>query len=93
MTRQARLADGAGLPFLPGEALTVEEAVLGYTAHAAAACWRGDQTGRLVPGLSADFIVLDRDVFACAPHDISATTVLLTVFKGQDVHRAPDFEG
>jgi predicted amidohydrolase YtcJ len=93
VTRQARLADGAGPPFLPDQALTVEEAVLGYTAHAADACWRGDISGRLVPGLSADFIVVDRDVFACALPEISATRVLLTVFKGRDVYRAPGFEG
>ena len=93
VTRQARLADGAREPFLPGEALTIEEAVLGYTAHAAAACWRGDSTGRLLPGFSADIIVVDRDLFAIPPHEIGDTRVLLTLFKGREVHRHADFVG
>jgi len=93
VTRQARLADGAREPFLPGEALTIEEALLGYTAHAAAACWRGDSTGRLLPGFSADLIVVDRDLFVVPPHEIGDTRVLLTLFKGQEVHRHAHFAG
>jgi hypothetical protein len=93
VTRQARLADGARESFLPGEALTIEEAVLGYTAHAAAACWRGDSTGRLLPGFSADIIMTDRDLFAIPPHEIGDTRVLLTLFKGREVHRHEDFAG
>jgi predicted amidohydrolase YtcJ len=93
VTRQARLVDGAREPFLPGEALTIEEALLGYTAHAAAACWRGDSTGRLLPGFSADLIVVDRDLFVIPPHEIGDTRVLLTLFKGQEVHRHGDFAG
>ncbi|MFN4099573.1 MAG: amidohydrolase [Pararhodobacter sp.] len=87
VTRQARRADGAREPFLPEEALTVQECVLGYTAQAAAACWRGGFTGRLRPGFSADLVVLDQDVFACAPHEIGNTKVLLTLFKGRAVYR------
>lgn len=93
VTRQARRAEGPREPFLPEEALTVGEAVLGYTAQAAAACWRGGCTGRLLPGYSADLILLDRDIFACAPHEIGDTRVLLTVFKGREVHRHADFAG
>lgn len=87
VTRQARLADGAKDPFRPDQALSVAECVLGYTAHAAEACWRGDFTGRLRPGFSADLIVLDQDIFACEPHRIGDTQVLLTLFKGRAVHR------
>ncbi len=87
VTRQARRADGPKEPFLPGQRLTVEEAVMGYTTHAARACWRAGTTGQLRPGFSADLIVLDRDVFACAPDEISDTKVLLTLFRGRVVHR------
>jgi len=85
VTRQARKADGPREVFQPQERLTVEEAVLGYTANAAAACWRGDFTGRLMPGFSADLVVLDRDIFACPADEISDTRVLLTLFKGRPV--------
>lgn len=93
VTRQARLGEGPKVPLLPAEALTVEEAVLGYTVHAAAACWRGGFTGRIRPGYSADMILLDRDIFTCAPHEIGDTSVLLTLFKGREVFRNPSFCG
>ncbi len=93
ITRQVPLADGPLEPFLPQEALTIEECVLGYTANAAAACWRGDFTGRLCPGFSADLIILDQDILACAPQEISNTNVFLTLFEGREVHRHRSFEG
>ncbi|MFN4158002.1 MAG: amidohydrolase [Gemmobacter sp.] len=93
VTRQPRRIEGHRPPFLPDQALTVEEAVLGYTAHAAAACWRGHHTGRLLPGFSADLIVLDQDVFACPPNRIGDTRVMLTLFRGREVHRAVSFDG
>jgi hypothetical protein len=92
ITRQVPLADGPLEPFLPQEALTIAECILGYTANAAAACWRGEFTGRLLPGFSADLIILDRDILACAPQEISTTNVLLTLFKGREVHRHRSFE-
>ena len=91
VTRQARRAEGPKEPFLPDQALTVEEAILGYTTHAARATWRDGFTGMLRPGYSADLIVLDRDILACDPREISDTRVLCTLFKGAEVHRAADF--
>ncbi|MCZ8088466.1 MAG: amidohydrolase family protein, partial [Rhodobacteraceae bacterium] len=62
---------------------------LGYTAHAARACWRDGYSGILRPGFSADLILLDRDIFACPSDELSDTTVLLTLFKGRPVWQAP----
>jgi len=87
VTRQARMRDGAREPFLPDQRLSVGECVLGYTAQAADACWRGSFTGRLRPGFSADLVVLDQDIFACEPQAIGDTRVLLTLFRGRPVHR------
>ena len=92
VTRQPA-QNAATPPFYQGERLTVAEAVLGYTAHAAAACWRGHFTGRLLPGFSADLILLDRNILTCDPYEISKTKVLLTFFQGVEVHRHPTFEG
>lgn len=91
VTRQPAGA-AAALPFHPAERLTVAEAVLGYTAHAAA-CWRGHFTGRPMPRFSADLIILDQDVLTCDPYAIGKTNVLLTLFKGIEVHGHPIFEG
>ena len=86
VTRQARRQDRPKPPFLPDQALTVAQAVQGYTTAAARACWRDGFTGMLRPGFSSDLIALDRDIFACPADEISQTTVDLTLFKGRKVH-------
>jgi predicted amidohydrolase YtcJ len=91
ITRRACIPDNPRGPFLPEEALTVEEGVLGYTTHAARASWRDGYSGMLRPGYSADLIVLDRDVFAVAADLIADTRVLLTLFQGREVWRDPAF--
>ena len=89
ITRQARLAEDPGPPFLPDEALSIGESVAGYTLHAARAAWREGYTGRLLPGFSADLIVTDQDIFACPPEQVAETRVLLTLFQGREVWRDP----
>ncbi|MFM2355672.1 MAG: hypothetical protein RLZZ528_1408 [Pseudomonadota bacterium] len=91
VTRRPGATEGQRPPFHPRECLTVTEAVLGYTSHAARACWRAGHTGMLRPGFSADFIIIDRDIFACPPQEISATRVLSTYFKGREVWRDPAY--
>jgi predicted amidohydrolase YtcJ len=91
ITRQKRQDDDPQDPFCADQALTIEECVLGYTTHAARACWRDGYTGMLRQGFSADLVVLDRDVFAVPAHEISGTQVLLTVFRGREVWRDPAF--
>ncbi|MCX7890323.1 MAG: amidohydrolase family protein, partial [Rhodobacteraceae bacterium] len=93
ITREPPRRRGRAAPFFPAERLTIEEAVLGYTVNAAAACWRGGFTGALRPGFSADLIVLDRDIFAVAPDAVAGTRVLLTLVRGREVWRAADFGG
>jgi hypothetical protein len=87
LTRQPQRAEGHCPPFLPQERLTRAQAIHGYTVNAAAACWRGHRTGRLSPGFSADLIVTDIDPLTCPTDEIGETRVLLTLFKGADVHR------
>lgn len=91
MTRQLPLADCPLEPFFADQALTIEECVQGYTVNAARACWRDYFTGMLRPGFSGDLIVLDRDVFACPPQEISQTQVLMTLFRGIPVHQIEAF--
>lgn len=93
VSRQPPGHDGNVPAFYPAERLTVAEAVLGYTVHAAAACWRGHYTGRLLPGFSADLIMLDRNIMTCDICAIGEAKVLLTLFKGREVYSHPSFEG
>ena len=91
VTREPPRRRGRAAPFYPDQRLTVAEAVQGYTTGAAAACWREHYTGQIRPGYSGDLIVLDRDILTCDPYEIAETEVLLTLFKGREVHRHPSF--
>ena len=91
VTREPPRHRGRAAVFGAGERITVGEAVLGYTRNAAAACWRGQQTGALAPGMSGDFILLDRNILTCDAYAIAETQALLTVLEGRDVFRHPAF--
>jgi predicted amidohydrolase YtcJ len=75
-------------PINPAEALTVEQAVVAYTAGSARAERREQEKGALRPGLLADLAVLSQDIFTVAPDALPATTSELTVIGGRVVHRA-----
>lgn len=91
ITRQKRQDNCPEEPFFIDQALTIAECVQGYTVNAARACWRDQYTGMLRRGFSADLVILDRDIFECAAHDISKTRVLATLFKGKEVWRATNW--
>ncbi|HYO43149.1 MAG TPA: amidohydrolase [Candidatus Limnocylindrales bacterium] len=80
-----------GLPaggWLPGERLTVAEALEAYTAGSACAAFAESRRGRIAPGIDADLAVLDRDLLAAGPSAIIGTDVRLTVIGGRIVHRS-----
>ncbi|MCO5085323.1 MAG: amidohydrolase [Methylobacteriaceae bacterium] len=70
----------------PGEAITLDKALPLFTVNGARAMGRADTTGALRAGLSADFIVLDRDLYAVEPEAIAETRVEKTVFEGEAVY-------
>jgi predicted amidohydrolase YtcJ len=79
-------------PANPAERLTLAEIVEAYTLNGARAMGRGEEFGSLTVGKSADFIVLDRDIFALADagrtEEIGTTQVLQTWFRGRRVYLA-----
>jgi predicted amidohydrolase YtcJ len=79
--------DEPGEPFLPAEALGVEQAWAAYTSGSAHVNHL-DDTGVLAPGLLADLAVLDRDPFAGDPAEVGATRVVATYVDGEAVFRA-----
>ncbi|TCC49568.1 amidohydrolase [Kribbella pittospori] len=79
-------------PEFPGslaadQALDLETAIRAHSVNGAQAMGLAQQTGQLSPGMSADFIVLDRNLFDTPVEHIHATQVRQTWFAGRRVHR------
>jgi hypothetical protein len=76
----------------PEQALTVEQAL---HATCVAPTWlSGDERrrGRLIPGLLADLVVLDRDPFTVEPEELRELQVVATMVDGRWVHNAPPWD-
>jgi predicted amidohydrolase YtcJ len=82
-------AEPGAEPLLPGQALTLAEALAAYTAGSAYVNHL-DETGAVAPGYLADLVVLDRDPFTGPPGEIASAAVALTYVEGQQVFAAPD---
>ena len=72
----------------PEQAVDLETALRIFTLNGAAAGKQADRTGSIEVGKSADFIVLDRNIFQVPVEDISETKVLMTVVSGREVYSA-----
>lgn len=74
----------------PEQAVTIEEAIRGYTLWAAYAGFREADTGSITKGKWADFTVMDIDPFqvaTTAPEKLLDGTVLMTIVNGQTVYQ------
>ncbi|MCP4094340.1 MAG: amidohydrolase [Planctomycetes bacterium] len=69
----------------------VAAAVRAYTIEPAYLMRLEDVAGSLEVGKSADYLVLDRNIFQIAPSTLGQTQVLQTVFQGAEVWRAPGY--
>ncbi|MEJ2722334.1 MAG: amidohydrolase, partial [bacterium] len=82
VTRQ----DPEGRPeggWYPGQRMTVEEAVRGFTGHAAYAAFAQNSNGTIEPNKFADLTVLDRDLMRIPAAEILDTHVVLTIVGGR----------
>ena len=66
--------------------LTIEQAIAAYTAGSAYAEFAEKEKGKLVPGMLADFVALDRDITAVVPEKILGSQVQRTVVGGKTVY-------
>jgi len=76
--------------WMPGERLSIEEAIRGWTTWAAWAGFEEDRAGQLAAGRPADVTVLDIDPFETAAADpgrLLAGRVLMTVAGGRIIHQ------
>jgi len=80
--------DADGEPFggwLPGETISRDLALAGFTANGAYAGFADGRFGRLIAGERADFILVDRDPMLSSPQDIREMQVLETWIGGERV--------
>jgi len=73
--------------WVPEEKIGVEEALVAYTGNGAYASFDESRKGRLMPGLLADLVILDRDITAVPVDDIRQARVLRTVVGGRTLYR------
>lgn len=83
-----RKSENGKQEYFPDQRLTIDQAIAAYTQGSAFAEFEEKEKGKLVPGMLADFVVLDRDVTASAPDKILAAKVLRTVVGGKTVYEA-----
>ena len=72
--------------WVPGEKITVEEALRAYTTGSAYAEYRETRKGMLRRGMLADLVLIDRDLTSVPPETIRDAKVLLTIVGGRVVY-------
>jgi predicted amidohydrolase YtcJ len=70
----------------PSERLTLAEAVRGFTSDAAFAAFEETTRGAIVPGMLADFTIVEGDPYAIDPTALDEVRVKYTVVGGEIVH-------
>lgn len=73
----------------PQQNLSREEALRGFTLDAAYAGFMENSVGSLAPGKRADFVVLNKNIFAVDAAEIPSTKVLQTWLDGEIVYSYP----
>lgn len=73
-------------PYRPEEAMSVEEALLSYTAEGAHASFEENVKGKIQEGMLADFVILAQSPFAVEKNQISAISVQKTYLGGVCVY-------
>lgn len=77
--------------WFPEERLDLETSLRAYTVNNAWAEGEEAHKGALTAGKLADFVIIDRDLFAIPAPELKEAKVLLTVVGGRPTHAAPPF--
>ena len=83
-----RTSEDGKLEYFPDQRLTMDQALAAYTQGSAYAEFEEKEKGRIVAGMLADFVVLDRDPTASSPEKVAGIKVLRTVVGGKTVYQA-----
>lgn len=76
-------------PWLPEQAVTLDEMLDALTIGGAALMGQSAMRGTVTTGKDADLVILDRDPYQVPVEDLSEITVDMTLLKGAVVYRKP----
>jgi predicted amidohydrolase YtcJ len=76
----------------PEQRLTAEQALEATTVTPAWLAGEERRRGKLLPGLLADLVVLDRDPASCPPEELEEVEVVATMLGGRWVHNPPPWD-
>lgn len=79
-----------GPAWIPEERVDLERMIAAYTINGAWANHQERERGSLEAGKSADFVVLDRNLFAVPVGQIHTVKVLKTFFEGKEVYSSKE---
>jgi predicted amidohydrolase YtcJ len=75
--------------WVPGQKISVEEALRAYTIDAAYSAFSEKSLGSIEPGKLADLVILERNLFEIPPNDLDKTSIAATIVGGKVVYRNP----
>jgi predicted amidohydrolase YtcJ len=80
----------SGEVFGPEEAISIEDAIRGYTANGAWLTFEEKSKGTLEPGMLADVVVLSENLLTLDPENIMEVEVDMTIVGGRVLFERPD---
>jgi predicted amidohydrolase YtcJ len=89
MTRASR-PENPDLVLGPEERVSLENMIASFTINGAYASRLETVVGSLEVGKTADLVMLDRNLFETPAGEVSDAKVLLTLFGGEEIYRAPE---
>lgn len=75
-------------PWLPGERMSLEDAIAAYTIYGAWLARQEAETGSIEVGKAADLVVLSDNLFGLDAHAIESQQVEMTMIDGEVVYEA-----
>ena len=69
-------------PYLPEQALDIKQALDSFTVEGAHASFEEEVSGRIAPGLLADFVILRAHPFDTSPEELAGIPVEATYVDG-----------
>ena len=72
--------------WFPEQALTLEEAIIGFTRQAAFTCGRENELGLIAPGMRADLTIFNQNLFVVPEDQWPDIKVQMTIINGEIVY-------